>query len=107
MELISREEAIKAIRAIKEVMLTNAEVINALFHVPIIIDTNATFAIGTGSKEGRPPGKWEERQDVPHCNNCGEEAITEWNETGGAWILTPFCPFCGTKMERAKEATDD
>ena len=33
------------------------------------------------------------------CSICGEEAITEWNETGGAWVMTPYCPFCGAEME--------
>lgn len=37
--------------------------------------------------------------DDCRCSECGAEAITEWNETGGAWVMTPFCPFCGAEME--------
>lgn len=33
------------------------------------------------------------------CSICGEEAIIEWNETGGAWIMTPYCPWCGAEMD--------
>lgn len=40
-------------------------------------------------------GKWE---DV-FCSVCGEEAITEWNDTGGEHIFSPYCPHCGAKME--------
>lgn len=43
-----------------------------------------------------PKGKWENG----FCSLCGEEAITEWNETGGEVIYTNFCPNCGAKMER-------
>ena len=31
---------------------------------------------------------------------CGEEAITEWNETGGEHVYTNFCPNCGAHMDR-------
>lgn len=34
------------------------------------------------------------------CTFCGEEAITEWNETGGEYVYTKFCPHCGAVMER-------
>lgn len=34
------------------------------------------------------------------CSECGEEAITEWNETGGEMIYTSFCPNCGAKMDK-------
>lgn len=44
-------------------------------------------------------GKWE---DV-FCSVCGEEAITEWNDTGGEHIFSPYCPNCGAKMERSAD----
>lgn len=46
-------------------------------------------------------GHWT---DDCRCSECGAEAITEWNETGGAWVMTPFCPNCGAKMD---EVGDD
>ena len=33
------------------------------------------------------------------CSECGAEALLMPNETGGAWVMTPFCPFCGAEME--------
>ena len=45
-------------------------------------------------------GHWT---DDCRCSECGAEAITEWNETGGAWVMTPFCPFCGTDMEMEEQ----
>lgn len=43
-----------------------------------------------------PKGKWENG----FCSVCGEEAITEWNETGGELIESNFCPHCGAKMDK-------
>lgn len=80
MELISREEAMEAIRAIKEVMLTNGEVINALYHVPTI--------------ESRPKGKWERtiRHDIYECSNCHDYIMTQEIE------YHKFCYKCGADM---------
>lgn len=52
--------------------------------------------------KGKPTrhGHWTE--DC-RCSECGAEAITAWNETGGAWVMTPFCPFCGAEMEMSEE----
>lgn len=61
------------------------------------------FLINAPVVEKRVKGKWENRHIAPHCSNCGEEAITEWNETGGAWIMTPYCPFCGADMRGEEE----
>ncbi len=36
------------------------------------------------------------------CSVCGEEALTEWNDTGGEYAFTKFCPNCGAKMDIAK-----
>lgn len=46
-------------------------------------------------------GKWSK---YGFCSVCGEECITEWNETGGKNVLTPFCPNCGAQMERSEES---
>lgn len=35
-----------------------------------------------------------------YCSFCGQEAITEWNDTGGEHIYTPRCPWCGAHMEK-------
>ena len=43
-----------------------------------------------------PKGKWENG----FCSICGEEAITEWNETGGELIESNFCPNCGADMRK-------
>lgn len=32
------------------------------------------------------------------CSVCGTEALTEWNDTGGEYAFTTFCPNCGAKM---------
>ena len=83
MELINREEAIEAIRAIKEVMLTNGEVINALYHVPTI--------------ESRPKGEWRETINsivgnltgyAYKCSCCGLDLPYK----------TEFCQDCGADM---------
>lgn len=43
-----------------------------------------------------------------HCSVCGEEAIIAQNDTGGAWIMTPYCPFCGARLEyHGREDTDE
>lgn len=33
------------------------------------------------------------------CSVCGAEALTEWNDTGGEYAFTTFCPNCGARME--------
>ena len=43
-------------------------------------------------------GKW----DNGFCSMCGEEALTEWNDTGGEYAFTKFCPNCGAKMDIVK-----
>ena len=45
--------------------------------------------------EERKVGKWIDG----FCSECGEEAVTEWNDCGGELLLTRFCPNCGAKME--------
>jgi len=47
-------------------------------------------------------GKWKTRA-VPFCSICGEEAISVDTDTGGAWIMTPYCPWCGAEMEDRKD----
>lgn len=41
-------------------------------------------------------GKWTKEG---FCSACGEECITEWNEVGGEQLLTPYCPYCGARMD--------
>lgn len=86
MDLISREDAIEAIRAIKEIILINGEVINALYHVPTI--------------ESRAKGKWikrhsyDRRDNLYACSECGRII----NIICGAHLEDyPFC-HCGADM---------
>lgn len=81
MELISKEEAMDAIRAIKEVMLTNGEVINALYHVPTI--------------ESRQKGEWRTSRvhgGIVKCDFCG----FQWGSNEGGKFN--YCPNCGADM---------
>lgn len=32
------------------------------------------------------------------CSVCGNEAIMIDTDTGGVWLLTDFCPFCGADL---------
>lgn len=57
-------------------------------------------ALPTVDAEPIRHGHWT---DDCRCSECGAEAITEWNETGGAWVMTPFCPFCGAEMEMEEQ----
>ena len=34
------------------------------------------------------------------CSLCGEEALTEWNECGGEYLFSKYCPYCGAKMDK-------
>ena len=43
----------------------------------------------------RKKGKWIDG----FCSECHQEAITEWNDRGGEYALTRYCPYCGAKME--------
>lgn len=43
-------------------------------------------------------GRW----DNGFCSVCGAEALTEWNDTGGEYAFTKYCPNCGTKMDIVK-----
>lgn len=42
---------------------------------------------------------------APTCSECENAAVLAWNETGGAWVMTPYCPFCGAEM--GQEEDDD
>lgn len=44
-------------------------------------------------------GRW----DNGFCSVCGAEALTEWNDTGGEYAFTKFCPNCGAKMDGEEE----
>lgn len=53
-----------------------------------------------------PKGRWK-KDDEGHyfCLKCGEEAIDLESEPdiwGHDYILTPFCPWCGTSLKSAK-----
>lgn len=37
------------------------------------------------------------------CTNCGEEAITEWDEYGGEHCLSRHCPHCGAQMDKERD----
>lgn len=50
-----------------------------------------------GTEEVRH-GRW----DNGFCSVCGAEALTEWNDTGGEYAFTTFCPYCGAKMDGEK-----
>ena len=44
-------------------------------------------------------GRWKDG----FCSECKAEAITEWNEHGGEYALTPWCPHCGAKMKGGQD----
>ena len=52
-------------------------------------------------KEEEPErrGRW----DNGFCSVCGAEALTEWNDTGGEYAFTTFCPNCGAQMSPPDE----
>lgn len=52
----------------------------------IIVDTKA---------EERKKGKWIDG----FCSECHQEAITEWNDRGGEYAFTRYCPNCGARMK--------
>ena len=52
-----------------------------------------------GKKDTERRGRWVNA----FCSVCGEEALTEWNDTGGEYAFTAFCPNCGARMEGEKE----
>lgn len=52
--------------------------------------------------EELPSAERRGRWDNGFCSMCGEEALTEWNDTGGEYAFTKFCPNCGAKMDIAK-----
>lgn len=37
---------------------------------------------------------------APICSNCRSEALEVELSTGGAYVMPPYCPFCGAEMER-------
>ena len=43
----------------------------------------------------RKCGIWDENQ---RCSVCGEEAFSINTDTGGVWMLSDFCPFCGADL---------
>ena len=49
---------------------------------------------GKVSTKTAPAGYWR----GPFCSACGSEAITEWNDTGGEYVFSEYCPKCGTRM---------
>lgn len=53
------------------------------------------------TKPAKKKGRWI--TDAPKCSVCGQEAIIAQNDTGGAWVMTPFCPWCGAEMEREED----
>lgn len=62
------------------------------------------FVIDARSKiKSLPPVNPQEPKEghwIGHfCSECGEEAITEWNETGGELCLSNYCPNCGARMK--------
>lgn len=48
--------------------------------------------------EELPSAERHGRWDNGFCSVCGAEALTEWNDTGGEYAFTTFCPNCGAKM---------
>ena len=48
--------------------------------------------------EELPSAERRGRWNNGFCSVCGEEALTEWNDTGGEYAFTTFCPNCGAKM---------
>lgn len=51
------------------------------------------------AQKERKKGKWIDG----FCSECHEEAITEWNECGGEYALTRYCPNCGAEMRGEEE----
>lgn len=49
--------------------------------------------------EELPSAERRGRWNNGFCSVCGTEALTEWNDTGGEYAFTTFCPNCGAKMD--------
>lgn len=64
---------------------------------------DALNALPSAEVEPVKRGKWE----GVFCSVCGEEAITEWNDTGGEHIFSPYCPNCGAKMEPISASSEN
>ncbi len=64
-----------------------------LFMAALAVTEKAREEIGEIQKVKR--GRW----DNGFCSVCGEEALTEWNDTGGEYAFTPYCPHCGARMD--------
>lgn len=92
-DTVSREQAIETVKAYKIFAPTDGveKTLNAVMDAIV----HSIAALPAVERRGR----W----DNGFCSVCGEEALTEWNDTGGEYAFTKFCPNCGAKMDGEEE----
>lgn len=90
-DLISRQAAIDVL---KERLQANGYSNTALVSE---LNRSIWYLMRLSSAERR--GRW----DNGFCSVCGAEALTEWNDTGGEYAFTTFCPNCGAQMSPPDE----
>ena len=96
MKAQKEESAQRCLRLIMSKYIDRAALFNSLSNAKTVEEIFA--AIQAAPAEDVEPvkrGRW----DNWFCSVCGAEALTEWNDTGGEYAFTKFCPNCGAKME--------
>lgn len=57
--------------------------------------------ISSGEYQPVKHGRWVKSTPsfTKECSVCHNEPIAEWDDYGGEYALTNYCPFCGAKMD--------